>query len=62
MDVGILGEIERFKLPALRKATKVAARPHIMLVSRSGFTDGLRDAAAREAHIRLVELEEMVAG
>ena len=62
MDVGILGELERFKLPALRKATKVVDRPQVMLVSRSGFTDGLRAAAAREAHLRLVELEELVAG
>lgn len=62
MDVGILGEIERFKLPALRTATRVAAQPEIVLVSRSGFTDGLREAAARESHLRLVDLEELVAG
>ena len=62
MDVGILGEIERFKLPALRKATKVAAQPQVVLVSRSGFTDGLREAAAHQTHIRLVELKELVAG
>jgi len=61
MDRGILGEIARFKLPALRKATSVVARPQIVLVSRLGFTDGLREAAAREPHIRLVELEELVA-
>ena len=60
MDVGILGEIERFKLPALRKATRVVNRPMIMLVSRSGFSQGLREAAANAGHIRLVELEELV--
>lgn len=62
MDVGILGEIDRFKLPALRKATRVAEQPEIVLVSRSGFTDGLRETAAREPRLRLVELEELVAG
>jgi hypothetical protein len=61
MDVGILGAIDRFKLPALRRATRVAAQPQILLVSRSGFTDGLREAATREPHIRLVTLEELVA-
>lgn len=62
MDVGILGEIDRFKLPALRRATRVAAQPRVMLVSRSGFTDGLRNAASLNEHIRLVELEELVRG
>lgn len=62
MDVGILGEIDRFKLPALRKAARVAAQPQIVLVSRSGYTHGLREAAAGEPHIRLVELDELVAG
>ncbi|MGC8635330.1 MAG: ATP-binding protein [Candidatus Limnocylindrales bacterium] len=62
MDVGVLGEIDRFKLPALRRATKVVANPSIVLVSRLGFTDGLREVAARERHIRLVELEELVEG
>lgn len=60
MDVGILGEIDRFKLPALRKATGVVVRPQIVLVSRLGFTDGLRAAAEREQNIRLVEVEELV--
>jgi uncharacterized protein len=61
MDVGILGEIERFKLPALRRATRVVNRPMVMLVSRSGFSQGLREAATNGGHIRLVELEELVA-
>ncbi len=60
MDVGILGEIGRYKLPALRQATGVVARPQIVLVSRLGFTDGLRARAEREQDIRLVELEELV--
>lgn len=62
MDVGILGELERFKLPALRKATRVAAEPQIVLVSRSGFTEGLVDAASREARITLLDLEALIAG
>lgn len=62
MDVGILGEIDRFKLPALRRAAKVAIQPKVLLVSRSGFTDGLRDAAALAEHISLLELEDLVAG
>jgi AAA+ ATPase superfamily predicted ATPase len=60
MDVGVLGEIDRFKLPALRKATAVVARPQIVLVSRAGFTDALRAAAEGSPDIRLVELVELV--
>jgi uncharacterized protein len=59
MDVGILGEINRFKLPALRKATNVVAHPQIVLVSRSGFAPMLHEAAARDPRIRLVEIAEL---
>lgn len=62
MDVGVLGDLERFKLPALRRAATVAARPRVLLVSRAGFTDGLRGAAAGDPRIRLLELDELVAG
>ncbi len=55
MDVGVLGELDRFKLPALRQATRVAATPTIVLVSRAGFTPALRDAAAHGEQIVLVE-------
>jgi hypothetical protein len=61
MDVGILGELERYKLPALRRATNVLAQPQIVLVSRAGFSPALREAAIQEPRIRLVELEELVA-
>ena len=60
MDVGVLGDLDRFKLPALRQAAPVVDEPIIVLVSRAGFTPGLRDAAARTPSIRLVELEELV--
>ena len=62
MGVDILGEIDRFKLPALRKAVSVATRPQIVLVSRSGFTDGLREAATADDRLRLIDLEELVQG
>jgi AAA+ ATPase superfamily predicted ATPase len=60
MDVGILGEIERFKLPALRRATRVVAKPRILLVSKEGFSSALREAADRDKRIRLLELTELV--
>ena len=62
MGVDILGEVDRFKLPALRKAVSVATRPQIVLVSRSGFTDGLREAATADDRLRLIDLEELVQG
>ncbi len=63
MDVSILGELERFKLPALAQVrdVRVTNHPAIVLVSRGGFTAGLRDAAARDQRIRLVSLDEIVA-
>jgi AAA+ ATPase superfamily predicted ATPase len=63
MDVGVLGEIDRFKLPALRRAATVEAQPWIVLVSRLGFTPALTEAAATAAgKIRLVDLAELVEG
>lgn len=62
MDVGALGDLERFKLPALRRAANVVARPRILLMSRAGFTDGLRAAASRDPRVHLLELDELAAG
>ncbi len=60
MDVGILGELERFKVPALAQVPGVkVGRPDIVLVSRSGFTPGLVQAAQRQERIVLVDLETM---
>ena len=62
MSVAILGEIDRFKVPALRQAGVEVDRPVILLVSRSGFTDGVREAAARESRIMLVDPDGLSAG
>jgi hypothetical protein len=61
MDVSILGQLDRFKTPALAQAVKgrIAAKPAIVLVSRSGFTTGLRKAAEREERIQLVDLDRL---
>jgi hypothetical protein len=59
MDVGILGEINRFKLPALRQTANVVAHPEIVLVSRSGFAPMLHEAASRDPRIRLVGIAEL---
>lgn len=60
MDVGILGELERFKLPALGQVPGIKVeRPVIVLVSRSGFTPGLVEAAQRQKRIILVDPETM---
>jgi AAA+ ATPase superfamily predicted ATPase len=60
MDVGILGELERFKVPALAQVPGIqVGRPHIVLVSRSGFTPGLALAAQRQGRIILVDLETL---
>lgn len=60
MDVGILGELERFKVPALAQVPGIkVGRPDIVLVSRSGFTPGLVQAARRQERIILVDVETM---
>jgi AAA+ ATPase superfamily predicted ATPase len=60
MDVGILGDLERYKLPALAQVHGIKiGRPVIVLVSRSGFTSGLVQAAQRQERIILVDLEMM---
>lgn len=62
ISVSLLGEIEKFKLPALRQSGAKVKRdgPLIALFSRSGFTDGLRSAALDNERLRLVELEELI--
>jgi len=62
ISVSLLGEVDRYKLPALWQsgAKPRADGPLIVLFSRSGFTDGLRAAAAENEKLRLVELEELV--
>lgn len=60
MELAVLGELDRYKLPALRQATRVETSPTIVLVSRAGFTAGLHDAALGDARIHLVELADLV--
>jgi AAA+ ATPase superfamily predicted ATPase len=62
MSVGILGELERYKLPALAQAGIDVPSPTIVLVSRSGFTTGLHEAAAKDRRIRLVDVGLLASG
>lgn len=60
MSLGILGDIERYKVPALVQAGIEVSHPVIVLVSRSGFTEGLSEAAHADAKIVLVDPEVLV--
>jgi hypothetical protein len=61
MSVEILGDLDAYKLPALRQdGQRFAANLEILLFSRSGFTRGLHEAARGDARVRLVELGELV--
>jgi AAA+ ATPase superfamily predicted ATPase len=62
MTVGILGEITRFKLPALAQAGVDVHNPQIILVSRSGFTPGLLEAADKDRRITLVDVPTLASG
>ena len=54
----IIDDLETYKIPALRQELKVAARPHIVLFSKSGYTAALQALAARETHITLVDVAQ----
>ena len=59
MDLDYLREIEVFKLPALRQSgLTVTAKLTILLFSRSGYTPGLRAAAAAREDLVLVDIAE----
>ncbi len=62
ISVSLLGEIEKYKLPALRQGGAKLKKegPLIVLFSRSGFTGGLKKAARESDRLRLVELDELI--
>lgn len=62
VSVALLGEIERYKLPALKQSGAKVRKggPLTVLFSRSGFTDGARRAAKERGGLRLVEIEELI--
>jgi uncharacterized protein len=63
LSVSILAALNDFKLPALvQSGLKPAREIETVLFSRSGFTDGLIEAAERDARLTLVSLEELVVG
>jgi hypothetical protein len=61
MSVDILDEIDRFKLPALEQVGIKVGRPEVVLVSRSGFSGGLRRAAEKGPRIHLVSPDDLAA-
>ncbi len=62
MSVGILGELDRFKLPALAQAGVDVKSPQVVLVSRSGFTPGLVEAARKDQRTKLVDVASLASG
>ena len=63
LSVKILQELDDYKLPALRQSgAKLHADPEIVLFARSGFTKGLREAAAGTERLHLIDLDDLVPG
>jgi AAA+ ATPase superfamily predicted ATPase len=57
----VLADVENYKIPAMRQAGfKVAARPLIVLFSRSGFKTNLVEKVGDRDDVRLVELDQLV--
>lgn len=63
MDVRYLSDIENYKLPALHQSgLKIAAQPTIVLLSRGGYTEGLKAAALARDDLVLVGADEALQG
>jgi AAA+ ATPase superfamily predicted ATPase len=64
LDAQVLDDLEIYKLPALRQAKVRFASdgPSIVLFSKSGFERDLVKIAAEREDVRLVSLDELVAG
>jgi uncharacterized protein len=64
MSGRVLGDLEQFKIPALRQAGArfAAGGPEIVLFAKSGFKDSLIAAAAGRRDVRLIDLEELDRG
>lgn len=61
MDAGYLDTIDTYKVPALRQSgLRTAKSPQILLFSRGGYTDGLRQAATRRDDLTLVDIPSML--
>jgi uncharacterized protein len=61
LSAKVLDEIESYKLPALRQSgLKVAARPEILLFSRSGFKQALVEAASARDDVQLISVAALV--
>lgn len=57
MGVEYLGEIDTYKLPALRRSElKVVERPQIVLFSRNGYTDRLQAVAGERDDVTLIDI------
>lgn len=56
VGVSVVDDLERFKIPALRKEMRVVSRPHVVLFSKAGYTPALVDRARSEPHITLVDV------
>lgn len=63
MSASILKELNEYKLPALRQAKiRIAEDAQVLLFSRGGFSEALRREAAENDRLRLVEIDDLVAG
>jgi uncharacterized protein len=64
LSIDVLKDLETHKIPAMvESGLRLAATgPLILLFSKAGFKDNLRDEVADREDVRLVELPELIAG
>lgn len=61
LGAGVLGDLENYKIPAMRQAGVRFANggPQIVLFAKTGFKDNLRDLAAERDDVRLIDVEAL---
>lgn len=63
LDVSVLRDLREFKIPALVQAGfKLSSEVTTVLMSRGGYTEGLRKAAAQDSRILLVDVPVALEG
>jgi hypothetical protein len=62
MPLSVLEDLDAYKIPAMREGKIRFAKdgPHIVLFSRSGFSDALKRLAEQRGDLTLVPVEQLV--
>ena len=60
LSAKVLADLVEFKLPAMLQSGLEVSVPEIVLASKSGFSDGLVDEAAKNTNVTLVDARQLL--